>query len=360
LTAVKRTRISEIDLLRFFAALAVVFFHYSFRGFSADGLSKVSYPLLAPISKYGYLGVEMFFMISGFVIFMSADTGSLRTFVVSRVVRLYPAFWICCSLTFAIAVMLGGGRDYPSANQYLVNMTMLSGFVGVPPIDGVYWSLFVELKFYALVALVLISGMIHKAELLLLMWLTATISIETLDLGTLRYFAISDFSAFFIAGAALFRVWSRGLSPTRIGLTLAAWIMAICQSLQQVPELERHYRTTFNIYVISAVISAFFLVMILVSLRTTGRFGKANWLVFGALSYPLYLIHQNIGFMILNLINDRLNKYILLFGAIAFMLCFAYGIHRLFERKLSASLKVGINYALDFCARRQLRDLTSR
>ena len=57
----EKHQISEIDLLRFFAALAVVFFHYSFRGASADGLSKVSYPLLAPISKYGYLGVENVF-----------------------------------------------------------------------------------------------------------------------------------------------------------------------------------------------------------------------------------------------------------------------------------------------------------
>ena len=159
MTAAKGTRISEIDLLRFFAALAVVFFHYSFRGFSADGLSKVSYPLLAPISKYGYLGVELFFMISGFVILMTADTGSIRTFAVSRFVRLYPAFWICCSLTFAISVMLGGGRDYPSANQYLINMTMFSGFVGVPPIDGVYWSLFVELKFFNIRSRTTISDM---------------------------------------------------------------------------------------------------------------------------------------------------------------------------------------------------------
>ena len=356
----KSTRISEIDLLRFFAALAVVFFHYSFRGASADGLSKVSYPLLAPISKYGYLGVEMFFMISGFVILMTADSGSLRTFVVSRFVRLYPAFWICCSLTFVIAVIVGGGRDHPSANQYLVNMTMLSGFVGVPPIDGVYWSLFVELKFYALVALVLVFGKIRSAELLLLIWLAATILIEAFNLGKLRYLLITDFSAYFIAGATLFLVWSRGLSPTRIGLTLAAWIMAISQCVRQVPELDRHYGTSFNIYIIAAVISFFFLVMILVSLRATGPFGKINWLVLGALSYPLYLIHQNIGFMIFNLTYQRLNQYILLFGAIAFMLCCAYVIHRFVERKLSASLKVGINTTLDFCARRQLRDLLSR
>ena len=64
-------RVNEIDLLRFIAALAVVFFHYAFRGYAADDLSILPYPLLAPLAKYGYLGVELFFMISGFVILTS-------------------------------------------------------------------------------------------------------------------------------------------------------------------------------------------------------------------------------------------------------------------------------------------------
>ncbi|MDD5250387.1 MAG: hypothetical protein PHY45_15495, partial [Rhodocyclaceae bacterium] len=55
------TRVNEIDLLRFVAALSVVFFHYSFRGYAADAMSVMPYPLLAPFSKYGYLGVELFF-----------------------------------------------------------------------------------------------------------------------------------------------------------------------------------------------------------------------------------------------------------------------------------------------------------
>lgn len=50
-------RVNEIDLLRFLAALVVVFFHYSFRGTAADDRTIMAYPLLAPVAKYGYLGV---------------------------------------------------------------------------------------------------------------------------------------------------------------------------------------------------------------------------------------------------------------------------------------------------------------
>src|SRR5881394_93905 len=93
-------RLYEVDLLRFFAAMSVLLFHYCFRGYAADGMSVMPYPTLAPVAKYGYLGVDLFFMISGFVILMSVSSGSLRDFFVSRVVRLYPAFWVCCTITF--------------------------------------------------------------------------------------------------------------------------------------------------------------------------------------------------------------------------------------------------------------------
>ncbi len=75
-------RVNELDLLRFFAAFAVVFFHYSFRGYTADDMSIMPYPILASVFKYGYLGVELFFMISGFVILMTAANGNLRNFII--------------------------------------------------------------------------------------------------------------------------------------------------------------------------------------------------------------------------------------------------------------------------------------
>ncbi len=103
---VARSRVSELDLLRFFAAFSVLLYHYTFRGYAAGDMSIMPYPLLAPISKYGYLGVDLFFLISGFVILMSASSGSLKRFAISRIVRLYPAFWVCCTVTFIAIILL--------------------------------------------------------------------------------------------------------------------------------------------------------------------------------------------------------------------------------------------------------------
>lgn len=147
-------RVSEIDFLRFVAAMLVVLFHYTFRGHAANNYSLTAYPEISFITQYGYLGVELFFLVSGFVIMMTASSGSLRKFVASRIARLYPAFWVCCTITFVVILSFGGDRFSANPAQFFLNMTMLNEFFNVKSIDGVYWSLAVELKFYFLVSLV--------------------------------------------------------------------------------------------------------------------------------------------------------------------------------------------------------------
>src|SRR5262249_17939386 len=108
-------RYYELDLLRFVAAFSVLLFHYTFRGTAAlDHVSDLSYPWLAPVTKDGYLGVDLFFLISGFVILMSASSGSKRQFGVSRIVRLYPAYWVCCTATFLVLLMAEHRRYVPT------------------------------------------------------------------------------------------------------------------------------------------------------------------------------------------------------------------------------------------------------
>jgi peptidoglycan/LPS O-acetylase OafA/YrhL len=58
----KKERFYEIDLLRFLAALSVMLYHYTFRGFAADDMSPLEFPYLAHVFKYGSLGVDLFFI----------------------------------------------------------------------------------------------------------------------------------------------------------------------------------------------------------------------------------------------------------------------------------------------------------
>ncbi len=345
-----RSRVSEIDLLRFFAAFSVLAYHYTFRGYAADDMSVMSYPILAPISKYGYLGVDLFFLISGFVILMTASSGSLKRFTISRIVRLYPAFWVCCTLTFIATLLIGGERYSASFGQYLINMTMLSGFLQVPPMDGVYWSLFVELQFYALVALVLSFRQIHRAQSFLVLWLIITVTLEILpvtDLSSaLSRLFVADYAPYFIAGATFFLIYSNGLTPTRIITILAAWVVALYNSVQFLQGMERHYHADFGNFTVAGIISAFFVLIFLVSIRRTGFLGRREWVSIGALTYPLYLIHQHVGFMIFNVAYPTLNRHILLLGTIAIMMVSAYLVSEKVEQRYSRSLKTGLERAI--------------
>ncbi len=336
-------RVYEIDLLRFLAALAIVLFHYSYRGHAADDLTVMSYPALAPVFKYGYLGVELFFMISGFVILMTAANRSLGEFVIARIVRLYPAFWTCCTITFLVTLVIGEPPHSASLARYLANMTMLSGFVGIVSIDGAYWSLFVELQFYVLAALLVGGRRIHRPEPFLWLWLLASTAFAIYPVGASYSLLIAEYSAFFIAGAACFLIWSNGLSLPRAVLIACSWGLALFQSLQKLRSFERHFSTTFDIFVVEGIVTLFFVVMLLIALRRTAFASRKEWVVLGAISYPLYLLHQNVGYMVFNVAYQGVNVHVLFWGTIIAALICAYLVHALVEKRWSAPLKTMLN-----------------
>lgn len=344
-------RVNEIDLLRFLAALAVVIFHYAFRGYAADDRTTMPYPLLEPLARYGHLGVELFFMISGFVILMTASRADLRAFIVSRITRLYPAFWACCTITFVSILLLGNGHYNASVVQYLANMTMLSGFVGVPSIDGVYWSLFVEIHFYVMVAAIVALRQVHRAQLLLLGWLAATVALEFYPVSPLRRLLLADYATYFISGALCFLIWQTGAARVRLAGLAVCLVLAIHQTLQSVPRFEAHYDTTLSASVIIALVTGFHAAMLLVALGRTGWIGLRSWAQVGALTYPLYLLHQYVGFMIFNRLYPALDPHLVFWGTVVLMLAASYAIHRYVERPLSPLLRHATEYAWDAPAR---------
>src|SRR3954467_13086305 len=94
----ERDRIPELDLLRFTAAAGVVLFHATDWPAHATALTHAS--------TFGFMGVPLFFMISGFVILMTAQNRSGIEFVNSRIARLYPSYWICVLLSAASLALL--------------------------------------------------------------------------------------------------------------------------------------------------------------------------------------------------------------------------------------------------------------
>jgi len=344
---VKFSRIPELDLLRFIAAVAVVLFHYAFRGYAADDLTTMHYPALEPVARYGFLGVHLFFMISGFVILMTAGDGSIKRFIASRASRLLPAFWVCCTITFLVTLAIGGERFVATWPQYLVNMVTLGGGFGADPIDGAYWSLGAELRFYRLVGILLIVGQIHRAERWLYVWLGATVLVELFPFIKLKGFLVTDYAGFFIGGAACFLIRARGLSRSRIVLVCAAWALSLYHEFQLLPSFNENFDKPLSPAVVVAAMTSFFVVMLALALRRTPMLTSSRWAWFGAVSYPLYLIHQNVGYMLFNEVGSSVDQVVMFWGVVATAIGAALLLHIAVEKPFAGPLKRAVLHALD-------------
>lgn len=104
------SRVPAIDLLRLAAVSAVILYHYGFWGPASHGVPQVALPALAPVAQYGFLGVPVFFAISGFVIAYSAEGRTPVGFAIARFSRIYPTFVFCMTLTFAATLLFGAGH----------------------------------------------------------------------------------------------------------------------------------------------------------------------------------------------------------------------------------------------------------
>jgi peptidoglycan/LPS O-acetylase OafA/YrhL len=339
-SADKKVRFYEIDLLRFLAAFAVVLFHYTFRGYVEGGYSPVEFPVMDDFSRYGYLGVHLFFIISGFVILLSAMNRSAIKFAISRIVRLYPAFWAGVTLSAIVIFFFGAPVFSVSPAQYLLNLSMVSGYVGVEAVDGVYWTLLVELKFYALIFALLVIKQIKQIEIFLGVWLAFVVLNILIPLPKLLSFLLfPEWAPLFISGALFYLISSKGINTTRAILLAGAFLLALHNVVIETGELSLYYSSQFNGLIPVLWITLFFVFFTLMSFHKTSWIRSPILIKVGILTYPLYLIHQNIGFIGFNRFGESINKYVLLFILIAVMLVASWLIHTLVEKKLGPVLK---------------------
>jgi peptidoglycan/LPS O-acetylase OafA/YrhL len=156
-----KSHLPLLDPLRFAAAFGVAIFHQMFwswawvsigvPGFERTVAADVIYPSAAPLTWFGWVGVEIFFVISGFVIANSAAQSSPSAFLLGRALRLYPAVWVCATATFLVLLLFGSGPASEIILPYIHAMLMVPKGVTGQWLDEVYWTLAAETAFYGLV-----------------------------------------------------------------------------------------------------------------------------------------------------------------------------------------------------------------
>jgi len=202
-------RLVELDALRGIAAVLVMLFHYTTR---YDQLYGHESPLSLAL-PWGHYGVNLFFMISGFVIFMTLHR--IRRpldFIVSRFSRLFPVFWVAVAITFVLTRTLELPDKTVSAGTAGMNLFMIHGLARIPHVDSVYWTLEIELIFYALALLFYLAGRIDKvhAPLLVLLALRMIYVLTQRYAGiempwVLSHLLILPYIAWFVCGIMIYR-----------------------------------------------------------------------------------------------------------------------------------------------------------
>ncbi len=292
----RSNRILELDAVRGLAAFAVVLYHYTTR---YD--LKVGH-LEAPLFEvpWGHYGVELFFLLSGFVIFMTLErTKRASDFMISRVARLYPGYWVGMACTLVAVAVLGiphAGYEI-GASDVALNTTMLQRYVpGTPNVDGAYWTLSVELTFYALVLGLFATGLLRRIRLALVALLGIELVLHfatsggdasaPLVLRATRQVFLAHYGPYFAAGILFYKL----RYETESGMHFVdRGLIALCLIVAGIMRPGEALVASTICFVIFSLLTGGFL----------KRLANRPLLFLGGISYSLYVVHQVIGFLVI-------------------------------------------------------------
>lgn len=309
-------RIQHLDGMRGLAILLVIGFHACARW--PEKLHFVASTKDFPLFAYGYLGVPLFFMISGFVIFMTLDKSeSYRSFLQKRWIRLFPAMLIASVLIYLTAGLF---PERPAGSPTLINLipgllfinpetlSMASG-INFASLEGSFWSLYVEVVFYLLIGFVYyFVGRKYCLPALILPMLAVSAASAIKMLGhPLLADVISKFGfihySWFMIGCLVYERMHQRDKLYHYGLTLLAILINLS-----------FYIKTRGLDVLFPLALAFLLfVFSFYSTRLEKVLSVSFLRSIGYASYTLYLIHENLLIATLIKLNHYINNdYIML------------------------------------------------
>ncbi|MDE1154976.1 MAG: acyltransferase [Acidobacteriaceae bacterium] len=353
-----------LDVLRTLAAMMVMAHHLGFWLFTGamtyhdDGFS-VNYRWTVPFSWFGFIGVEIFFVLSGFVIVYSAQSASAVSFLRGRVVRLYPAAWICATATVVLLLATG---HHNGLSTRLLHSILLSPHPAW--VDGSYWTLPIEIAFYTLVFLLL---SLHR-----LRWLERILALvgSVSALLNLCQFALEAFGhikpalqmqrvldswqaqplllrngVFFAIGCYLWLCLYREFTVRR-----AAWlILFVAGALAEIGLHTRliaaasGHRPTAWVPILVWLLS---IMVILLSVRyddaihrVLGHRGAMITRRTAFMSYPLYLVHQQAGYALIAVLRRSMPDTLALLLTTLLILAFSLIVILWLEKPLQKALR---------------------
>lgn len=281
-------RLKNIDLLRGVAIIFVVLFHYT-NHYSPEYLLRTDNWFL-PIAKYGWSGVDIFFIVSGYCIALTiVKTSNFVEFSVKRFARIYPAYFFCGISTlifFSFFDLPGREVSWFTGFMNLIFANFIPG-LNFKYIDGIYWALIVELKFYIFFGIIyFIFKNLNKA---IIVWSIFAIILNLLLIFTekvLFFSSISPHANLFLIGLMVFNLR---------GKNFISYFLISSIALTNIFINERY--ANYEIYFLFLIFITILILKININL-------KLNFLSrIGLISFSWYLLHNAIGIIIIREFN---------------------------------------------------------
>jgi len=351
-------RLDTLDGLRGVAALLVVIFHFT-AGWTAQQSGESLYPYgdglleaLPLLVHLGHYGVCLFFLISGFVIILTLERSTgLADFAVRRASRLWPTMFVCATLTTLLISLSGIYLRFESISYWEIQLLeylssiffvdpaftgALLGIDGLRWVDGVYWTLWIEVRFYALAGLIywLTSGgqrfvwawlLIQTfSGLLLLLSEWTRVEPKWGLIGILQPFDLY----WFTLGICGFFYWMGRVSTPVIAMAVLSLVLLFTHSAP--PALNATDLAESRILVNIAVVLTF--VLFLIRSPVMKLFSHPWAITLGLASYPLYMFHEAVGIIGMTAMNDLgIPPVMILPTTLAAVIGFALILHRFIE-----------------------------
>jgi peptidoglycan/LPS O-acetylase OafA/YrhL len=318
-----KNRLEDLDALRGIAVVFVVLYHYFFRYNEIYGHQDIN----TGWAEYGYLGVQLFFIISGFVIFYSIQAVSnKKTFWYARLSRLYPSFIFSVWLTFiVVSILTLPGREI-EFTQALGNILLIHEYFSIKHVDKVYWSLTLEMTFYFWIALRIGKSQLKNQQLVLavsILMLAVSLIQPEVSRKIEKLFLL-EYANLFLAGICFYYLKFKLM-------TYISWL-----------SLAVSYVTVYFIYSFEEflIITSFYIVMLLFSYNRTHWIKLKPLTYLGSISYALYLIHQNIGYAIIRSLKlEGLSSFEAILVALLVVSVLAHAITSYIEKPAQSYLR---------------------
>ena len=331
----KSTRIVELDCLRALAAINLLLFHFTY-------VYQVKYGFIDPLGfmwPYGKYGVQLFFMLSGFVNAMTLlRKRDPKKFLVGRVIRICPSYWTAIAMNLVLLTMVPLTAISFDGPQLMANLTIMPNLFGYECVEPVTWTLQIELFFYAIMIVLFVSGALRYplTTFSILVSVSAIVcsadafvtegTTLALALNVLKTVLILDHLPLFAIGVFLNQIKNKDGNRwgNLAGILFSAVVFHLIDHRDHNP-----------------AVTVFF-----IGLLAMSAYGKLPVLRFkplvfvSTISYSLYLLHNNFGCVLMYHANQlglpAIGCLILATGA---SVALAYAVTRWFEQPFSRWLR---------------------